>query len=56
MHEVKVVVNDLGQYSTWPTHRQNPLGWHDCDVVGTKEDCLEHIARVWTDLSPRTAE
>ncbi|MCE6995146.1 MbtH family protein [Saccharothrix sp. S26] len=55
MDEVKVVVNDLGQYSTWPVRRPNPLGWHDCGVAGTREECLEHISRVWTDLAPLPA-
>jgi MbtH protein len=51
----KVVVNDEEQHSTWPAHRENPLGWHDGGFTGTREECLAHIARVWTDLTPRSA-
>ncbi|KAA2254439.1 MbtH family protein [Solihabitans fulvus] len=51
----KVLVNDEEQYSTWPAHRANPLGWHDCGPVGTRQECLAHIAEVWTDLTPRSA-
>ena len=55
MDQVKVVVNDHGQHSTWPVRRPNPLGWHDLGVTGTREECLEHIARVWTDVAPHRA-
>ncbi|OZM71145.1 MbtH family protein [Amycolatopsis antarctica] len=50
----KVVLNDEEQYSIWPADRDNPLGWRDEGVSGTREECLEHVERVWTDLRPRS--
>ncbi|MEU2451469.1 MbtH family protein [Streptomyces sp. NPDC059558] len=47
-----VVANDEEQYSLWEAGRPVPLGWHDQGVRGTKEACLEHIERVWTDMRP----
>jgi len=48
----KVVVNDEEQYSIWPSHRDNPRGWHDAGKNGSKADCLAHIKEVWTDMRP----
>ncbi|MCX4775393.1 MbtH family protein [Streptomyces sp. NBC_01264] len=47
-----VVANDEEQYSLWEAGRSVPPGWHDQGVAGTKEACLEHIERVWTDMRP----
>ncbi|MEV7557466.1 MbtH family NRPS accessory protein [Streptomyces sp. NPDC089795] len=47
-----VVANDEEQYSLWEAGRSVPLGWHDQEVRGTKEECLAHIERVWTDMRP----
>ncbi|WP_394842173.1 MbtH family protein [Pendulispora brunnea] len=48
----KVVVNHEEQYSIWPEYRDNPLGWRDAGKSGTKSECLDHIATVWTDMRP----
>jgi MbtH protein len=48
----KVVMNHEEQYSIWPLDRENPLGWKDVGKSGTKEQCLEHIKCVWTDMRP----
>jgi MbtH protein len=48
----KVVVNHEEQYSIWPADRENALGWRDAGKRGTKEECLEHIQEVWTDMRP----
>jgi MbtH protein len=48
----KVVVNHEEQYSIWPSHRENPLGWNDAGKSGTKAECLDHIKIVWTDMRP----
>jgi MbtH protein len=47
-----VVVNDEEQYSVWPVGRQAPPGWESVGVIGSREDCLAHIERVWTDITP----
>ncbi|MDY7091378.1 MAG: MbtH family protein [Acidobacteriota bacterium] len=48
----KVVINHEEQYSIWPDDRENPLGWHDVGKSGTKQECLDHIEEVWTDMRP----
>lgn len=48
----KVVVNHEQQYSIWPVHRANPLGWEDVGKSGAKTDCLEYIKEAWTDMRP----
>ncbi|NUR88566.1 MAG: MbtH family NRPS accessory protein [Nonomuraea sp.] len=51
---MKVVLNEEEQYSIWPADRENPSGWFDAGFSGTKEECLEHIERVWTDMRPKS--
>jgi len=48
----KVVLNHEEQYSIWPEHRENPLGWVDGGKRGTKAECLDFIEEVWTDMRP----
>lgn len=48
----KVVVNHEEQYSIWPNERENALGWSDEGKVGTKQECLDHIETIWTDMRP----
>lgn len=48
----KVVLNHEEQYSIWPAHRDNALGWRDAGKVGPKADCLDYIKEVWTDMRP----
>jgi MbtH protein len=48
----RVVVNNEEQYSIWPAAKKIPTGWTDTGVSGTKEVCLSHIGKVWTDMRP----
>jgi len=48
----KVVVNHEEQYSIWPAHRENALGWRDAGKSGLKSECLEYIKEVWVDMRP----
>jgi MbtH protein len=48
----KAVKNGEEQYSIWPADRENPLGWFDAGKSGTKQQCLDYIAEVWTDMRP----
>lgn len=48
----RVVRNDAGQYSIWPADQDVPVGWADVGMTGTKDECLAHIDRVWTDMRP----
>ncbi|BBJ37333.1 antibiotic synthesis protein MbtH [Streptomyces antimycoticus] len=47
-----VVVNDEQQYSIWPADRELPPGWKGTGQRGTKDECLDHIEEVWTDMRP----
>jgi MbtH protein len=47
-----VVLNDEEQYSIWLAEREIPLGWTREGTEGTKQECLDHIDRVWTDMRP----
>lgn len=49
-----VVVNDEEQYSIWPADRPVPAGWSECGKTGRRQECLDHIATVWTDMRPRS--
>ena len=48
----KVVMNHEEQYSIWPADRENALGWTDVGKSGTKQECLDYIKEVWTDMRP----
>jgi MbtH protein len=48
----KVVLNHEEQYSIWPADREIPLGWRDAGKSGRKQECLDYIQEVWTDMRP----
>jgi MbtH protein len=48
----EVVVNHEEQYSIWPADREIPLGWNTVGKLGTKQECLDYIEEVWTDMRP----
>ena len=48
----KVVVNHEQQYSIWLADKDNALGWKDVGKTGLKQECLEYIKEVWTDMKP----
>jgi MbtH protein len=48
----RVVMNHEEQYSIWPDGRENALGWRDAGKSGTKQECLDYIKQVWTDMRP----
>ncbi|MCK7627645.1 MbtH family NRPS accessory protein [Streptomyces sp. RS10V-4] len=49
-----VVMNDQEQYSVWFADRALPAGWIATGAQGTRQECLDHIEQVWTDLTPRS--
>lgn len=49
-----VVVNDEEQYSIWPSHKDLPAGWTREGKTGTKQECLDHVNEVWTDMRPKS--
>jgi MbtH protein len=48
----QVVLNDEEQYSIWPADLPLPGGWRPDGTQGTKQECLDHIDQVWTDMQP----
>ncbi len=48
----RVVLNREEQYSIWPADREPPAGWNAEGTSGSKQECLDHIDRVWIDLRP----
>jgi MbtH protein len=48
----RAVVNHEEQYSIWEAHREPPEGWRDAGFSGDRQECLDHIAAVWTDMRP----
>jgi MbtH protein len=48
----RAVVNHEEQYSIWPLDRELPPGWSDTGRSGSKQDCLDYINEVWTDMRP----
>lgn len=47
-----VVVNHEEQYSIWPVDKEIPLGWKAVGKSGNKQECLDYIKEVWTDMRP----
>ena|ERR1700720_2435263 len=47
-----VVVNEEDQYSIWPLDKNIPAGWREVGRRGSKQECLNHINEVWTDMRP----
>ena len=48
----KVVINHEEQYSIWPADRDDPKGWKSVGFKGDKQQCLDYIEEVWTDMRP----
>ncbi|MBL4672038.1 MAG: MbtH family NRPS accessory protein [Arenicella sp.] len=48
----RVVYNHEEQYSIWLVERELPLGWSEEGKTGSKEECLNHIEKIWTDMRP----
>lgn len=49
-----VVVNDEEQYSIWPAHKELPAGWRKAGKSGPKQECLDYVNEVWTDMRPKS--
>ncbi|MFF1779379.1 MbtH family protein [Streptomyces virginiae] len=50
--EFLVLVNDEEQHSLWPAELPVPAGWRTTAGPRTRQFCLDHIERNWTDLRP----
>lgn len=50
----KVLINEEEQYSLWPSYLPVPNGWKETGTEGSREECLEFVKKVWTDMRPRS--
>jgi MbtH protein len=48
----EVVINEEEQYSIWPVGQAIPTGWKAVGKQGTRQECLDYLAEVWTDMRP----
>lgn len=48
----RVVVSEEERYSIWPEYKEIPRGWRAAEKSGTKQECLDYINAVWTDMRP----
>ncbi|TSE01621.1 MbtH family protein [Skermania sp. ID1734] len=49
----KVLVNEEGQHSLWPTFAEVPPGWDEV-FEGSRPECVDYVDRNWTDMRPRS--
>ncbi|MGA4837511.1 MbtH family protein [Streptomyces sp. G45] len=47
-----VLVNEENQHSLWPASLDVPAGWRTTHGPATRQECLDHVERTWTDLRP----
>jgi MbtH protein len=47
-----VLVNEEEQYSLWLADLAVPAGWRAAGKVGSKQECLDYVRAVWTDMRP----
>ena len=52
--DYKILVNDEGQHSLWPSFRDVPSGWSTIGPTGKRKDCLAWIDANWTDMRPKS--
>ena len=49
-----VLVNDEEQYSLWPAFADVPAGWRVVLKSASRQECIDHIEKNWTDMRPRS--
>ncbi|RIJ45102.1 MbtH family protein [Clavibacter michiganensis] len=47
-----VVVNEEDQHALWPAWKPLPDGWSRTGFSGVRQECVEHVDRIWTDIRP----
>jgi MbtH protein len=50
--EFYVLVNAERQYSLWPTFAAVPDGWSVDHGPAGRQECLDRVEAVWTDMRP----
>ena len=49
----QVVRNNAGHHSTWPDGKDLPAGWEPVGFTGSEDECLDHVAELWSGPGPR---
>ena len=50
----KVLINEEGQYSMWPSFLAIPKGWSVAFGEDSRKSCLDYINEKWTNLQPNS--
>lgn len=50
--QYRVVVNDEEQHALWPLTAEVPAGWRAEGFQGSRQECMDHVDEVWTDMRP----
>lgn len=50
----QVVMNREDVYSVWLAYRELPAGWRRAGPSGSRQECLNYIGKVWTDMRRRS--
>ena len=50
----RVLINDEGQYSLWPSFKDVPQGWTVAKKSDSRAACLDYINQNWTDMRPNS--
>lgn len=48
------LVNEEEQYSIWFSWKDIPVGWQKVGPTGRKQEVLDYINEVWTDMRPKS--
>ena len=49
-----VLMNEEEQYSLWPVFADVPGGWKSVFGEAGRQECLDYIESVWTDMRPKS--
>ncbi|MCR3750888.1 MbtH family protein [Lentzea californiensis] len=52
----QVLVNDEEQRSLWPLGKELPQGWRSEGKEGSRQECMDYVDAVWTDMRPRSLQ
>jgi len=50
----RVLVNDEGQHSLWPSFAEVPAGWTVVLSETDRQSALDYVEANWTDMRPRS--
>jgi MbtH protein len=50
----RVLINEEGQYSLWPTFATVPDGWSVALADADRQTCLTYVEEHWTDMRPKS--